>query len=65
MGAMSVKFQVGDMVQPKPEWIGTPNNVPSGRVRMIVTWGKDGALYVGDDSRAFSTHVFERIEVPR
>lgn len=57
-----MKFQVGDMVQPKPEWIGNPNNLPTGQVREIAPWGRDGALYVGDERRAFSAHVFERVE---
>ncbi len=56
------RFAVGDRVRPKPEWIGSPNNVPSGIVREIAPWGKDGALYVGDERRAFAAGVFERDE---
>jgi hypothetical protein len=57
---MTQRFAVGDLVRPKPEWSDTPNNAPSGRVRGIATWGKDGALYVGDERRAFAAYVFER-----
>ncbi len=55
-----MRFEVGDLVRPKPEWRDTPNNVPSGRVRAIAPWGKDGALYVGDEPRAFVAYVFEK-----
>jgi len=53
---------VGDIVRPKPEWVGSSNNVPSGPVRRIESWGKDGALYVGDEKRAFAAYVFERVD---
>jgi hypothetical protein len=51
-------FKIGDRVEPRPEWIEDPNNVPSGRVRAIACWSDCGALYVGDDHRAFASYVF-------
>lgn len=57
-----MKFRVGDMVKPRPEWIGSPNNVPSGRVREVAKFGEDGALYVEGERRAFAAYVFERDE---
>ncbi len=56
------EYAVGDRVRPKPEWIGSSNNIPSGIVREIAPWGKAGALYVGDERRAFAAYVFERDE---
>lgn len=56
------RFAIGDLVRPKPEWLGSPNNVPSGRIREIAPFGEDGALYVGDERRAFAGYVFERSE---
>lgn len=53
------RFKVGDSVKPKPEWVGDPNNIPSGAVRAIARFGTDGALYVGEDHRAFVGDVFE------
>jgi hypothetical protein len=58
-------FKVGDRVRPRSEWRapqlwgGQPCGIPSGIVRAIVPWGDDGALYVGDDHRAFAAYVFE------
>ena len=52
-------FKVGDMVRPRSQWRDDPNEVPSGRVRKIAPWGHDGALYVGDEQRAFAADVFE------
>jgi hypothetical protein len=54
-----LKFKVGDKVRPRLEWREDPNRVPSGRVREIAPFGEDGALYVGDERRAFAAHVFE------
>jgi hypothetical protein len=56
---MSPRFKVGDMVRPRPEWRGDPNDVPTGPVRRIELFGDDGALYVGDERRAFAGYVFE------
>ncbi len=56
----SDRFAVGEYVVPKPEWIGSSNNVPSGRIRAIAPWGKEGALYVGDERRAFAAYVFDQ-----
>jgi hypothetical protein len=53
------KFVVGDVVKPKPEWAGNPNEVPSGRVREVAPWGNEGALYVGGEPRAFAASTFE------
>jgi hypothetical protein len=55
-------FQIGDMVEPRPEWLEDANRVPSGRVRAIARWGENGALYVGDDPRAFAAEVFQRAD---
>jgi hypothetical protein len=40
------KFQIGDRVEPRPEW---KDIVPTGCIRAIVLWGDAGALYVGDE----------------
>jgi hypothetical protein len=57
---MSVRTLIGDFVKPKPEWDGDPNRMPSGRVRAIAPWGRDGAIYVDGDHRAFAADVFEK-----
>lgn len=57
---MKALFAVGDMVKPKSEWVGDPNNIPSGRVNKIAPWGSEGALYVDGDHRAFAAGVFDR-----
>jgi hypothetical protein len=63
---VNVSFKIGDMVRPRPEWHGDPNEVPSGRVRKVEVFGEDGALYVGDERRAFAGYVFEvDINAPR
>lgn len=56
---LAPRIAVGDIVRPKPEWIGDPNNVPSGVVRKIEPFGADGAIHVGTEPRAFSGHVFD------
>jgi hypothetical protein len=53
------RFKIGDHVRPKPEWKNDPNQIPTGIVRKIEVWGSDGALYVGDEWRAFAAYVFE------
>jgi len=55
---VSAGFAIGDFVVPRPEWVGSPNNVPSGRIRAIEPWGKEGALLVGEERRAFAGSVF-------
>lgn len=55
---MSVRFAIGDFVVPRPEWLGSPNKVPSGRVRALSPKGSIEALYVGEERRAFATYVF-------
>jgi hypothetical protein len=55
-------FKIGDCVRPKPEWKGDPNRIPTGTVRKVEAWGSEGAIYVGDERRAFATYVFERSE---
>lgn len=50
---------VGDMVRPRSEWKDDPNRIPAGVVRRVEPWGEDGALYVGDERRAFAGFVFE------
>jgi hypothetical protein len=57
-----MKFTVGDMVRPRPEWRDNPNRVPTGRVREVITWGDDQMYYVGDERRAFIADVFEKDE---
>jgi hypothetical protein len=54
-----MKFKIGDCVRPKPEWKDDPNRFPTGTVRRIEVWGSEGALYVGDERRAFAGYVFE------
>jgi len=55
-------LKLNDFVQPKPEWIGDPNNVPTGRVHALMMSGH--AAYVGDDPRAFATYVFDVVDNP-
>ena len=57
-----ISFRVGDKVRPRPEWKDDPNNIPSGVVRRIELWRDVGALYVGDERRAFAAYVFEHAE---
>jgi hypothetical protein len=57
--AKARRFKIGDRVQPKPEWHNDPNKIPTGIVRKIELWGSEGALYVGDERRAFAAYVFE------
>jgi hypothetical protein len=59
-------FQVGDLVQPRPEWCSQGSAdpdplplVPSGRVRTVVSWGHCGVVYVDGDRRGFIAEVFE------
>lgn len=54
-------MKVGDVVQPKPEWRDDANRIPHGRIKRVAAWGAPGAgaLYVGDDPRAFAAYVFE------
>lgn len=51
---------LGTIVKPRPEWIGDPNNVPTGQVRALAMSGR--AAYVGDEPRAFATYVFDVVE---
>jgi hypothetical protein len=66
-GKSCPRFQVGDVVRPRPEWRaphlwgGRPCGIPSGPVRAVVPWGAGVALYVGDDHRAFVADVFELV----
>jgi hypothetical protein len=62
MASLSHRFAIGDRVKPKTEWIGDPNEVPSGCVRAIAPWGDGGAFYVDGDHRAFAAYVFEAAE---
>ena len=50
---------VGDRVQPRSEWIGDPNNVPSGRIVQIEPWGEAAAIHVEGEPRLFAAYVFE------
>lgn len=61
MAAARSEFKPGDQVRPRPPWVGHPALVPSGEVVEVAQWGTIGALYVGDDPRAWSAHVFERV----
>lgn len=54
-------FEIGDVVRPRAEWIGDPNNVPSGPVVARAPWGNEGSFYVGDEKRAFAAYVFELV----
>lgn len=58
----STRPKVGDMVCSKPEWIGDPNNIPTGRVERIEKFGTDGAIFVEGERRAFAGYVFEVVE---
>lgn len=61
---MKALFAVGDFVKPKPEWIGDPNNVPTGIVREVVPWGDVGAIYVEGERHAFAAYVFDKVDLP-
>jgi hypothetical protein len=50
------------VVCPKPEWIGDPNNIPSGRIVQIELWGDEGAIHVESSRRVFAGFVFELLE---
>jgi hypothetical protein len=50
-------FRVGDHVEPRPEW---RDQVPTGRIVRIEPWGKDGAIYVEGERRAFAAYVFQQ-----
>ena len=56
-------LRVGDIVEPRPEWVNDPNQVPTGRIVRIETFGKDGAIYVEGERRAFAAYVFQRMRV--
>lgn len=60
MTAKQSAFSVGDVVEPKPDWVDDPNMIPSGIVREVASFGDAGALYVADDHRAFAAYVFNR-----
>ena len=53
-------YKIGDAVRPKPEWTDDPNDIPSGRVVQIEPWGDEGAIYVGDERRAFVGHALNK-----
>ncbi|MCC6776655.1 MAG: hypothetical protein IT537_08475 [Hyphomicrobiales bacterium] len=57
------RINVGDIVRPKPEWIGDPNMIPSGRVRQVERFGAESAIYVDGERRAFQGYVFEVVAV--
>ena len=57
-----MKFKPGDKVRPRPEWRDDPNQIRTGIVRRIEVWGSEGALYVGDEQRAFAGYVFEHMK---
>ena len=44
---------------PKPEWKDDPNKIPTGRIVKIEPFGKDGAIHVEGERRAFAGYVFE------
>lgn len=58
---MKFLFDIGAKVNPREEWRGDPNDVPSGEVKARAKWGRDGCYRVGDDHRFFAAHVFEAI----
>lgn len=60
-GRHECAFKIGDRVRPRPEWKDDPNKVPTGVVRLIAPFG-DGALYVGNERRAFAAYVFELVK---
>lgn len=55
-------LKLGDFVKPKPEWIGDPNSIPTGRVRALEMSGF--AVYVGDAKQAFAHYVFDVVDNP-
>ena len=52
-------FRVGDLVEPRPEWADDPNKIPAGRIVRIEPFGKDGAIFVEGDPRAFASYVYD------
>jgi hypothetical protein len=55
----SLMLRVGDIVEPRPEWVGDPNQIPTGRIVRIESFDKDGAIYVEGERRAFAAYVFQ------
>ena len=52
-------YKIGDTVRPRSEWIGDPNNIPSGRIVQIEPRGDEGAIYVEGKRRALAAYKFE------
>lgn len=61
---MSSKFKIGDIVEPRPEWLDDANDVPRGRIVKIESFGSDGAIYVEGELRAFAAYVFQHAVQP-
>ena len=55
-------FRIGDQVEPCPEWRDDPNQIPSGRIVRIEPFGKDSAVYVEGERRAFAAYVFRPVK---
>lgn len=51
----------GDIVQPKPEYASL-NQVPTGKVIAVVPFGKEGAVYVEGEPRAFIAECFDIVK---
>lgn len=60
---MTMRLAVGDIVRPKPEWVGSPCNIPTGRVRAVLSFGTHGAVYVEGHQRAVAGYVFDKVEI--
>ena len=56
---MSIRFAIGDEVQPTAEWRDDANLIPTGRVVEVERWGRGVAVYVDGERRAFADYVFE------
>lgn len=54
-------FEVGDRVEPRPDWRGTADRVPTGTVVKVVPWGKGQVLYVEGERRPFLSGCFQKV----
>lgn len=54
-------FQVGDRVEPRPEWRGPGPRIPTGTVTKVVPWGLGQVLYVEGERRPFLGGCFQEV----
>lgn len=57
MSRARLMFHTGDRVRPAPGYVGLP--LPSGLVRLVVTWGEHGVVYVDGSPLPWVAEAFE------